>query len=88
MIGSMLIGEIEQKTNFTVKNVDHFEKFINARLVDYFSEDAVFTGWLHKLNAPEFNRVNRALYGRGTDLIQDIVDYTRNKCYILKVVTV
>ena len=55
LIGSMLIGEIEQKTNVMFKNVDDFETFIHA--IDnsgYDSEDVVFTGWLYKLNTPDF----------------------------------
>ena len=44
-IGSMLIGEIEQKTNVRFKNVDDFETYINA--IDnssYDSDDVIFTG--------------------------------------------
>ena len=55
LIGSMLLGEIEQKTNIRFKNVDDFESYFNA--IDnsgYDSEDVIFTGWLYKLNTPEF----------------------------------
>ena len=79
----MLIGEIEQKTNIRFKNVDDFETYINA--IDdggYDSEDVLFTGWLYKLNTPEFNKVNRSQYARGTDFKQDIVEYIGNNCYI------
>ena len=47
LIGSMLVGEIEQKTNIRFKNIDDFESYINA--IDsggYDSEDVIFTGWL------------------------------------------
>ena len=83
LIGSMLVGEIEQKTNIRFKNVDDFESYINA--IDnsgYDSEDVIFTGWLYKLNTPEFKKVNRSQYGRGTDFKQDIVEYIGNNCYI------
>ena len=79
----MLVGEIEQKTNVRFKNVDDFESYINA--IDnsgYDSEDVIFTGWLYKLNTPEFKKVNRSQYGRGTDFKQDIVEYIGNNCYI------
>ena len=82
MIGNMLIGEIEQKTNIRFKNVDDFETFINAIDVDYDSEDFILAGCLYKLNTPQFNRVNRAQYGRGTDFKHDIVEYMGNNCYI------
>ena len=83
LIGYMLVGEIEQKTNIRFKNVDDFESYINA--IDnsgYDSEDVIFTGWLYKLNTPEFKKVNRSQYGRGTDFKQDIVEYISNNCYI------
>ena len=83
LIGTMLVGEIEQKTNIRFKNVDDFENYINA--IDnsgYDSEDVIFTGWLYKLNTPEFKKVNRSQYGRGTDFKQDIVEYIGNNCYI------
>ena len=59
MIGPMLIDELEQKTNIRFKNVDDFETYINA--IDnegYDSDDFLFTGWLYKLNALEFNKIN------------------------------
>ena len=81
--GSMLVGEIEQKTNVRFKNVDDFESYFNA--IDdsgYDSEDFIFTGWLYKLNTLEYKKVNRSQYGRGTDFKQDIVEYIGNNCYI------
>ena len=83
LIGSMLIGELEQKTNFRFKNVDYFENYIIA--IDnsgYDGDDVIFTGWLFKLNTPEFKKVNRSQYSRGTDFKQDIVEYIGNNCYI------
>ena len=46
MIGSMLIGEMEQKTNLSYENIGDFEKCNNAIDVDYNFEDVIFTGWL------------------------------------------
>ena len=57
LMGSMLVGEVEQETNIRFKNVDDFESYINT--IDnsgYDSEDVVFTGWLYKLNTPEFKK--------------------------------
>ena len=82
-IGSMLVGEVEQKTKISFKFVDDFESYINA--IDnsgYYSGDVIFTGWLYKLNDPQFKKVNRSQYGRGTDFKQDIVEYIGNNCYI------
>ena len=83
LIGFMLIGELEQETNTRFKNVDAFENFINAmKNGGYHSNDVVFAEWLYKLNTPEFKKVNRSRYGRGTDFKQDIVEYIGNNCYI------
>ena len=83
LIGSILVCEIEQKTNFRFKNVDNFETYVNA--IDnsgYDSDDVIFTGWLYKLNTPEFNKVSRSQYARGTGFKQDIVEYVGNNCHI------
>ena len=79
MIGSILIGEIEQETNSRFKNVDDFANYINA--IDnggYDSDDVIFSRRLYKLNTPEFQKVNRSQNGRGTDFKQDIVEYKGN----------
>ena len=55
MIGSMLIGQIEQKTNLTFKIFDDFEAYNKALDVDYDSKDVIFTGWFYKLKTPDFN---------------------------------
>ena len=71
----MLVGETEQKAIIRFKNVDDFESYINA--IDnsgYDSDDVVFTGWLYKLNTPEFKKVSRSQHGRVTDFKHDIVE--------------
>ena len=74
MIGYMLIGEIEQTTNIRFRSVEDFEAYIHIVDVEYDSEDAIFTGWLYKLNTPHFSMVNRSQYGIGTHFKQDIVE--------------
>ena len=39
MVGSMTIGEIEQKTIIRFKTIDNIETYINVIVVDYDSED-------------------------------------------------
>ena len=82
MIESMLIGEIKQKTKIRFRNIEHFETYNNALHVDNDSEDVVFTGWLYKLNTPEFNKVNRSEYGRETNFKQEIVEYIGSNIFI------
>ena len=39
LIGKMIIGPVEHKTNIRFKNMDDFERYINAIDIDYDSED-------------------------------------------------
>ena len=80
--GLMIIGPIEHKTNIRFKNMDDFESYINAIDIDYDSEDVNFTGYVYKLNTPQFNVVRRSAYGRGTNYMQEIVEYHGQNCYI------
>ena len=50
--------------------------------VGYDSKDVFSTGWLYKLNTPEFSKTNRSQYGTGTDFKQDSVEYIGNIYYI------
>ena len=80
--GKMIIGPIEQETNVRYKNMDDFERYINAIDIDYDSEDVTFTGYLYKINTPQFNVVRRSAYGKGTNYMQEIVEYHGQNCYI------
>ena len=44
--GEMIIGPTKHKTNIRFKNMDDFERYINAIDVDYDSEDVTFTGYV------------------------------------------
>ena len=80
--GKMIIGTVEHKTNIRFKNMDDFERYINAIDIDYDSEDVTFTGYVYKLNTPHFKVVKRSEYGRGTNYMQEIVEYHGKNCYI------
>ena len=80
--GKMIIGPIEHKTNIRFKNMDDFERYINAIDVDYDSEDVTFSGYVYKLNTPQFKVVRWSAYGRGTNYMQEIVEYLGQSCYI------
>ena len=72
--GKMNIGPVEHKTNIGFKNMDDFERHINAIDIDYNSEDVTFTGYLYKLDTPQFKVVKRSVYGKGTNYMQEIVE--------------
>ena len=80
--GKMIIGPVEYKTNIRFKNMDDFETYINAIDVDYDSEDVIFTGYVYKLDTPQFKVVKRSAYGKGTNYMQEIFEYHGQNCYI------
>ena len=47
--------------------MDDFESYTNAIDFDYDSEDVTFSGYIYKLNTPQFNVVKRSTYGKSTD---------------------
>ena len=82
LIGKMIIGLVEHKTNIRFKNMDDFERYINAIDIDYDSDDVIFTGYVYKLNTPQFKVVKRSAYGKGTNHMREIVEYHGQNCYI------
>ena len=82
LIGKMIIGPVEHKTNIRFKNMDDFESYMNAIDIDYVSDDVIFTGYVHKLNTRQFIVVKRSGYGKGTNYMQEIVEYQGQNCYI------
>ena len=80
--GKMIVGPVEHKTNIRFKNMDDFERYINAIDIDYDSEDVTFTGYLYKLNTPHFKVVKRSAYGKGSNYMQESVEYHGQNCYI------
>ena len=52
--GKMIIGLVEHRTNVRFKNMDDFERYINAIDIDYDSEDVTFAGYLYKIDTPPF----------------------------------
>ena len=78
----MTIGPFEHITNYRFKNMNDFERYINAIDVNYDSEDVTFTGYIHKLNTPPFKVVKRSAYGKSTIYMQEIVEYRGQNCYI------
>ena len=80
--GKMINGPIEHKTNIRFENMNDFENYKNAIDVDYDSDDVTFTGYVFILNTPHFKVVKRSAYGRGTNYMQEIVEYHGQNCYI------
>ena len=78
----MNIGRIEHKTKIRIENMDDFESYVKAIDIDCDSEDVTFTGYVYKLNTPQFNVAKRSAYAEGTNYMQEIVEYHGHNCYI------
>ena len=79
--GLMIIGPIEHKKISDLK-IWMILSYINAIDIDYDSEDVTFTGYVYKLDTPPINVVKRSAYGKGTNYMQEIVEYHGQNCYI------
>ena len=82
MVGNLKIGDQIRQTHIRFRNISDYEAYINAIDQDYDSEDAIFNGYIYKLNTPQFNKVNRSQYGNGCSFDKIIVEYRGNNCYI------
>ena len=82
MIGNLKIGDQIRQTKIRFRNMGDFEAYINSIDQDYDSEDAIFNGYIYKINTPQFNKVNRSQYGNGCDFKHEIIEYRGNNSFI------
>ena len=82
MVGNLKVSDQIRQTHIRFRNISDYEAYINAIDQDYDSEDAIFNGYIYKLNTPQFNKVNRSQYGNGCSFDKIIVEYQGNICYI------
>ena len=82
MIGKSKIGDKICQTHIRFRNITDFEAYINSIDEGYVAEDAIFNGYLHKINIPQLNLINRSQYGNGCDFKHEIIEYRGNNCFI------
>ena len=82
MIGNLKVGDEIRQTHIRFRNISDYEAYIKAIDQGYDSEDAIFNGYIYKLNTPQFNKVNRSQYGNGCSFDKIIVEYRGNNCFI------
>ena len=82
MVGRLKIADQTRERHIRLRNIDDFESYINAIDHDYVSQDAIFNGYIHKINTPHFNLVNRSQYGNGCDFKHEIIEYRNNNCFL------
>ena len=82
MVGNLKVGDQIRPTNIRFRNIDDYESYINAIDEDYDAEDAIFTGYIYKLDTPQFKKLNRSQYGNGCDFKHENIEYRGNNCFI------
>ena len=82
MVGNLKVSDQIRQTHIRFRNIDDFEAFINATDEGYDAEGAIFNGYIHKLDTPQFIKVNRSQYGYGSDFKQETIEYRGNNCFI------
>ena len=82
MIGNLKIGDQIRQSHIRFRSNNDFEGLFNAFDQDYKSEDAIFIGYVYKLNTPQFNSVNRSQEGNDCNFNHQIFEYIGNSCYI------
>ena len=82
MVGNLKVGDQIRQTHVRFRNMDDFEAYINSIDEGYDAEDAIFNGYIYKINTPIFNKVNRSKFGNGCSFDKLIVEYRGNNCFI------
>ena len=82
MVGSLKVGDQIRQTPIRFGIISVYEAYINA--IDQVCEsvDAIFNGYICKLNTPLFNKINRSQYGNGCSFGREIIEYRGNICFI------
>ena len=82
MVGYLKVGDQIRQTNIRFRNMDDFEAHIDAIDEGYDAEDAIFNGYIYKLDTVQFKEVNRSQYGNGCSFDKTIVEYRGINCFI------
>ena len=84
MIGSSVFGDKIPQTHIRFRNNADYESYINAIDQDYESDDAIFDGYVYKINTSLFNIVNRSQYHilskSAGKYNRDLTPYELDKC--------
>ena len=55
--------------------MDDFASYVSSIDIEYDSEDVTLTGYVYKLNTPQFEVAKRSAYPKGTNYLIENVDY-------------
>ena len=81
-MGNYQIGDQIRETRNSFKNIFEYEAYINFIHQGYDAEDAIFNGYFHKINTPQFNLVSRSQYGYGCEFRHEIFENRGKNCFL------
>ena len=82
MVGDLKVGDQIRQTIIRFININDFEAYINNIDEGYDAKDAIFKGYIQKIDAPPFKKVSRSQYRNGCDFKHEIIEYRGNNCFI------
>ena len=82
MVGNLKVGDRIRQIHFRFRNIAEYESYINSNDEVYDAEDAIFNGYIYKINTPRFNVVSRSQDGNGCDFKHEITENQGNNCFI------
>ena len=82
MVGNLKVGDQIRQTHVRFRNMDDFEAYINSIDEGYDADDAIFNGYIYKIDTPQFNKIKRSQYGNGCDFKHEIIEYRGKNCFI------
>ena len=65
MVGKYSVVDQLQTTHVRFRIITDYESYISSIDEGYDAEDAIFNGYIYKINTPQFNLVNRSQNGNG-----------------------
>ena len=80
MIGKLSVGDQIRETCSRFRSITGYELYINSIDEAYDAEDAIFNGYIYKINTPQFTLVKRSEYGKGRK--HEINKCHGNNCFI------
>ena len=81
-VGNSKVGDQIRQTHVRFRNISDYEAYINSIAEGYDAEDAIFNGYIYKINTLQFNKVKRSQYGNGCSFDKIIVENRGNNCFI------
>ena len=75
MVGNLKVGDQIRQNHIRFGNNTEYEAYVISFDEGHDAEDALFNGYINKIDTSQFNLVNRSQYGNGYDFKHEIIEY-------------